>query len=339
MTDLSQKHKTNANPVVVEVRRGDNVESRHRGSVAVVAAGGDVLLEIGSIDSPVYPRSSLKPLQALALFQTGAASRFGLDDARVCLACASHNGEQEHTRRVADWLEELGLDESALECGAHYPYSDEARNALIRDGVKPGPLHNNCSGKHAGFLSVAKSLGVDHRGYIQPWHEVQRRVVRVVEETCDVSLADVEPAIDGCGIPVYGIPLRNLARAFAAFSPLAARDALTSARQAVSSAILRYPYLIAGGGRFCSRVIELSRGRAIMKTGAEGVFTGTLLEEGIGIALKIDDGATRASEVLMASMLGRFTRDEAFRHALAAETSVVVRNAAGREVGSIRPAA
>ncbi|KAA3630671.1 MAG: asparaginase [Proteobacteria bacterium] len=339
LTESNRTHGKECNPIVVEVWRGGKVESRHRGAVAVVSHDGETLFSSGDIDIPVYPRSSLKPLQALALFESGAVSRLELDNSRVCLACASHNGENEHAQRVDAWLHDIGFDESSLECGSHYPYSDDARNALIRQGVEPGPLRNNCSGKHAGFLSVAKCLGVDPRGYIEPGHPVQQLVKQIVEQVCDVSLDDVEPAVDGCGIPVYGIPLRNLAKAFAAFSPRATNDRFADARRAIVAAIQEYPYLIAGSGRFCSRVTERSSGRVITKTGAEGVFTGVLLEEGIGIALKIDDGATRAAEVFMASMFARFCRDDAFRAALDDESSVVVRNAAGRAVGRVTAAA
>lgn len=327
------------NPTVAEAWRGSAVESRHRGAVAVVDWRGETLLEIGDVDVPIYPRSSLKPLQALALVESGAVGRFGLDSSHVCLACASHNGENEHTTRVAAWLEAIELDPSALECGAHYPYSEDARNALIRGDIQPTVLHNNCSGKHAGFLSVARCMNVDPAGYIAPDHPVQRLVTRIVEEACEYSLEGAVAAVDGCGIPVYGIPLRNLARAFAGFSPRAqGLGARSESGRIIVESILRHPYLIAGARRFCTRVIEASRGRAIMKTGAEGVFTGTLLEEGIGIALKIDDGATRASEVLMAAVLKHFSPDPSFSAALDGECSVPIENAASRTVGRVAAA-
>ncbi len=340
MTETVESGRPSAspdNPVLVEVWRGEFLESRHRGAVAVVDFKGGVPLAAGNIDVPVYPRSSIKPLQALALLETGAAARFRLDGSHVCLACASHNGESEHAHRVGEWLARIGLGADDLECGVHPPYAERARDELVRTGRAPDALQNNCSGKHAGFLTVARHLAQDHRGYLDPDHPLQRLVTASVEETCEYRVSDTRPGVDGCGIPVYGYPLRHLARAFAGFSPASlGPDARSRARQAIVDGIVAHPYLIAGEGRFCSRVIEAGRGRVIVKTGAEGVFTGTLLEEGLGIALKIDDGATRAAEVAMAAVLARFCRDDGLRTALSRETGVVIRNAAGREVGAVR---
>jgi L-asparaginase II len=324
------------NPVLVEVRRADFLESRHRGAIAVVDCAGNTVFSAGDIDVPIYPRSSLKPLQTLALVESGAMSGFGLDTHHVCLACASHSGEDEHTRWVTDWLAKIGLTTSDLECGSHPPYSEAVRDDMVRAGTRPAPVQNNCSGKHAGFLSVARHMKVDHRHYIDPEHPVQKRVTGIVEEACDFALSGQVPAVDGCGIPVYGIPLRNLAHAFARFAPAArGSDVRSQARGEIVDSILRHPFLIAGSGRFCTRMIEKSGRGAIMKTGAEGVFTGTLLGEGLGIALKIDDGASRASEVLMAAVLRKFTGDDSFAAALDREASVNILNAAGREVGHL----
>ncbi len=325
------------NPVLVEVVRGDFLESRHRGAVAVVDARGGTVFEAGSVDVPVYPRSSLKPLQALALIETGALAKFNLDGSHVCLACASHNGEVEHTRRVAEWLEKISLSAADLECGTHPPYSEEARCDLARAGAGITPLHNNCSGKHAGFLTVTRHLGIDHHGYIEPDHPLQQMITDTVEETCGYPIRNAAPGVDGCGIPVYGIPLRRLATGFAGFAPSArGSGARAKARSTIVESIVENPYLIAGGGQFCTRVIAASGRRAIIKTGAEGVATGVLLEEGLGIALKIDDGATRAAEVLAAAMLARFSRDPEFKSVLDNEVRVPTRNAAGRDVGSVR---
>lgn len=336
MNESNARTRPADNPVLVEVWRGEFLESRHRGALAVVDAGGDTVLQAGDVGSPVYSRSSLKPIQALDLLESGAAARFALDGGCICLACASHKGETEHTRRVGAWLEHIGLDASALECGAHRPYSDEARDDLVRRGRAPTALNNNCSGKHAGFLTTARHLGIDHHGYIHPDHEIQRRITRVIVETCDFAVDGQTPGVDGCGVPVWGIPLRKLARAFAAFAPAArGSGARAAARGSIVDAIVHNPYLIGGGGDFCSRVIGRGRGAVIVKTGAEGVFTGTLLGEGLGFALKIDDGASRASEVAMAALLEHFAVDADFRAALAGEVDVPMHNVAGRVVGRI----
>jgi L-asparaginase II len=331
------KHRPPGNPVLVEVWRGEFLESLHRGAFAVVAANEEIVFEVGDIRSPIYPRSAIKPVQALALVESGALRRFGLDDSHVCLASASHAGEVEHARRVETWLQTIGLDAGALECGAHRPYSQDACDALVRSGIEPTAVQNNCSGKHCGYLTVARHFGEDYHGYIEPDHPVQRLVTRTIEEVCDWPLAGARPGVDGCGVPVHGIPLRHLAVAFAAFSKApGAGDSRSIARATIRDAILRYPRLIAGQGQFCTRVIEKSAGSAILKSGAEGVLTATLLEEGIGIAVKIDDGAKRAAEVLMASILQRFTSNPSFAECLADESDVAVRNVAGRCVGRIR---
>ncbi len=325
-----------ANPVVVEVVRGDRVESRHRGAVAVVDRRGDVVFAAGDIDAPIYPRSSLKPIQSLALVESGAADRFGLGPAHMCLACASHGGESAHTGRVAEWLQAIGLDQEHLECGAHEPTNLAARDELMRSGRAPGRIHNNCSGKHTGFLSVARHMGIATAGYIEPGHPVQRLVTAVVEECCSIDLSTATPAVDGCGIPVWGLPLRNLAAGFAGVSGAAAGGGVRDrARARLVDGILAHPLLIAGSGRFCTRVIANGRGAAIVKTGAEAVFSGCLLKRGLGIALKIDDGATRASEVLMAALLSHFADDPSFAEALRAEAALPLFNAAGARVGGI----
>ncbi|GJL82216.1 MAG: asparaginase [marine bacterium B5-7] len=334
------KHLRYDNPPVIEVWRGSFLECIHRGAAVVVDLAGNILFEVGDVTRPIYARSSLKPLQALAMVESGAATHYRLDGAHLSLACASHNGEKAHVDRVMKWLSAIDADESTLECGAHYPLDQPARDELVCQDLKPQRVHNNCSGKHSGFLTLARYLGIDPVGYIEPNHPLQQEITRTVEETCDYALGDAEPGVDGCGIPVYGIPLFSLANAFAAFSTRAnGGDVRAKSRQAIVDGILEYPYLIAGRERFDSRVIEASRGGAIVKTGAEGVFIGTLLDEGIGIALKIDDGATRASEVLMAELLARFSRNPVFVEALDAERNIPIKNAAGLTVGAVRAAA
>lgn len=327
------------NPVLVEVVRGALVESRHRGSVAVVDADGATVLALGDVAQPVFPRSAVKPLQALPLIESGAAERYGFGDVEIALACASHGGEPAHVAAASRMLARAGLDAAALECGAHWPSHQPSAQALARSGGAPSALHNNCSGKHAGFLCVACTAGVDHRGYVAADHVVQREVRAALEDLTGSSLTADVCGIDGCSIPTWGVPLQHLALAFARFGTgrqMEQKRANAAAR--IRAACAAEPYYVAGSGRFCTEVMKLFGTRVLVKTGAEGVFCGALPGEGIGIALKCDDGATRAAEVAMAAMIARFlpmSGDE--RGALERFVRPTLRNWNGIEVGGLRP--
>src|SRR5438128_616066 len=213
------------NPVLVEAWRGDAVESEHTGSLAVLDADGAVAIAIGDIDRPVFPRSAVKALQALPLVESDAADRLGLNDDELALACASHAGEPAHVRTAAGMLAKAGVDAAVLECGVHWPHSERAQRELAGRGGLPGALHNNCSGKHAGFVCLACALmgwndgGLDLRryvkGYVQPEHPVMQEVRDALESTTGCSLAHAPRGVDGCSIPAYAIPLRRLALAYA----------------------------------------------------------------------------------------------------------------------------
>lgn len=326
-----------ANPLLVEVTRGEMVESRHRGAVAVVQSDGQTAVTIGDIRRMIYPRSAIKPLQAVFLIESGAADAFGLTDTELALACASHNGEPAHVDAVRNWLDHLGLDEQALECGTHAPRRNEDKAVLNENGLLPGPAHNNCSGKHCGFLSSAKHLGESATGYIEKSHPVQRAVLDLVADMADVSLDKAPGGIDGCGIPVAGIPLESLAFAYARF---ATGTGFSPARQAAADriyqAMIRKPFMVAGTDRWCTRAMEAGGGAFIVKTGAEGVYCAAVPRAGIGIALKIDDGASRAAECAMGAVLsGLGCLDLGQASGLIGSP---VLNVAGREVGKIRPA-
>src|SRR5947209_12384013 len=206
-----------SNPVLVEVLRGGLTESRHRGAVAVVDADGATVLALGDVARPVYPRSAVKPLQALPLIESGAADRFGFGDEEIALACASHGGEPAHVEVASRMLARAGRDAASLECGAHWPSYQPATQALARSGGAPSALHNNCSGKHVGFLCVACAAGADHRGYVSADHFVQREVRAALESLTGIGLTADVCGIDGCSIPTWGLPLERLAVAFARF--------------------------------------------------------------------------------------------------------------------------
>jgi L-asparaginase II len=326
------------NPILVEVMRGRTVESRHRGRFAVVDPMGGVVDRAGDIEEPVFPRSAIKSIQALPLIETGAGDAFGISPAELALACSSHNGEAMHTGVVLAWLERAGLAESDLECGPHAPGHAATAEILVREGRAATRVHNNCSGKHTGFLTVARHVGQPTAGYSGAEHSVQRMVVDVLRELTDADPAAAPVGIDGCGVPTWGLPLRGLALANARFadpSRLTAkrRDAILRIR----AAIAEHPLLVAGTGRMCSAVIAATKGAVLVKTGAEGVFTALAPAKGLGFALKIDDGASRASEVAILALLHRHGAidDEAMKR-LASFAQPTLTNTQARAVGAIR---
>lgn len=296
------------NPVLVEVTRGSAVESRHRGAVAVVDAQATCLCAIGDTARPVFPRSAVKPLQALVLLESGAAERFAVDDAEVALACASHGATPAHVDVVAAWLARLGVAAGDLACGPHPPLDSAAAAALARRGEAPGRLQNNCSGKHAGFVCAALHLGVPAAGYAAPGHAVQRRVAALLSDLGGCPPGAV--AVDGCGVPTFAMPLGAVATAMAR---LVRPDALAPGRAAAA------------------------RRAVVVKTGAEGVHAAALAGPGLGIAVKIDDGARRAAEAVMAALLVRFGELDAMARAgLDPWLGATVANAAGEPVGTVR---
>ncbi len=326
-----------SNPVLVEALRGGLVESRHRGAAAVVDADGAIVFTIGDVTRPVFPRSAVKPLQALPLVESGAADRDAFGDEELALACASHSGEPAHVEGVTCMLAKAGLDASALACGTHWPSSHAAAFALARTGA-PSALHNNCSGKHAGFLCVACAMGIDHAGYWRPEHAVQRTVLAVLEDLTGAVLPEDCRAVDGCSVPTWAVPLQNLARAFAKFGTgrgLGPERAAAAAR--LRAACAQKPWYVAGTGRFCTEIMRLLGPRVLVKTGAEGVYCGALPQQGLGIAIKCDDGAGRAAEAIMAALIGRFLpMEDQERGTLAAFARPALRNWNGIEVGGLR---
>jgi L-asparaginase II len=289
--------------VAVVVRRGERVESEHRVAYAVADAAGRLLEAAGDVGRGVFPRSAIKPLQALALVESGAADRFALGEQELALACASHSGEPDHVALVRAWLARLELDAAALECGAHPPLHAPSAQRLADEGGLPEPVHNNCSGKHAGMLALAQELGAPAEGYTLIDHPVQRAVARTMSDLCDVDIAALPHGIDGCSVPTWAIPLRNLALGFARFGSGATFDEKRKAAcRRIIEAVRAHPFMVAGTNRFCTRVMQAVP-RAFVKTGAEGVFCGAIPHAGLGIALKCDDGATRASEAAMAAIM------------------------------------
>ena len=317
--------------------------------MAVVDADGKLHSAWGDIDRPIFPRSAVKVLQALPLVESGAAERYGLSDEELALACASHGGEARHTAAAASMLAKAGVDPAALECGTHWPYYDGAIKAMAAAGGQPTALNNNCSGKHAGFvclgclMSEDRAGGQDRRaflkGYVKPEHPVMREVTAALQATTGYDLARAAVGTDGCSIPTYAIPLRHLAHAFARVGTgTGLRAGHATAALRLRQAVARAPHMVAGTGRFDTRVMQHFGERVFCKVGAEGVYCAALPTLGLGVAVKMDDGNTaRACEVVMAALLARLlplaSDDAAFVQPLA---DVALVNWNGIEVGRLR---
>lgn len=334
------------NPVLVEVLRGDAVESRHAGALAIVDASGALHTALGDIERPVFPRSAVKLLQALPLVASGAADAFALTDAELALACASHSGEPEHVATAAGMLTKLGLAADALECGTQWPAREPVLRAMAARGEAATPLHNNCSGKHSGFVCVAclmaRQAGADPaefaRGYVTAAHPVMREVSAALSAATSVDVERAPRGIDGCSIPTYALPLRALALAFArAGTGQGLADGHARAARRLREAVAAAPFMVGGTDRFDTRVMQAFGARLFCKIGAEGVYCAALPELGLGVALKIDDGAARAAEATMAAVAQALLRtgDEL----LHSYSHLALRNWCGLEVGSLRPAA
>jgi L-asparaginase II len=324
--------------VAVEVWRGRRAESRHRVSVCVAEPGGAVLHAVGDVDALVYPRSSLKPFQATLLVESGAADTYGLGDAELALACASHNGEPMHVSRVEGWLGRLGLDSSALACGGHPPLHQPAAADLIRSGRPHSRLHDNCSGKHSGMLTGARHLGLPVEGYHHPDHPLQQRIAEAVADIAGLTSLP-EPASDGCSAPIWPIPLRALAVATARLArPSGLSAARAAALQRLGGAMRKEPGMVAGTGRCCTAVMQAFP-EITLKTGAEGVYIAALHGPGLGVALKAEDGAGRAAEVALLACIGALIDIPASaRPALVGFAAPVVRDRNGAPVGHVAPA-
>lgn len=287
---------------LVEVRRGSITESWHRGHVIAVDPDGNVVAYLGAPETTVtFLRSSAKPFQALPLLTSGAADRFAFTDQEVAMACASHNGEPIHTELVTSMLEKIGLGSEALRCGVHEPYSAEAARELRERGEAPNVLHNNCSGKHAGMLALALHLGAPIETYNRAEHPVQLAVGKAVAQFTGMPIEDMAVAVDGCAVPVFGMTIKTMARAYARLiSPPPDFDPVTRrACERIVHVMSSYPELIGGtSDRLDTEIMRAAPGRLISKVGAEGVYTAGIkpceeFPRGLGVALKIEDGDDR----------------------------------------------
>ncbi len=288
---------------MAQLWRGGLLESTHRGHAVICDDTGAIVESWGDPDRIIFPRSSCKMLQALPLLESGAADAAGLTDAHVAFACASHQGEALHVNMANRWLTDLGLSEADLRCGSHEPYDKAERDRLIRADESPCQLHNNCSGKHSGFLTVTKHLKAGSE-YVELDHPLQKAVKASFEEVTGETSAGY--GIDGCSAPNFACSVHGLARAMSAFA-VAREDGWVRERamHRLTRAMGAYPELVAGQGRACTELMQAMGGKVALKTGAEAVFVAIVPEKRLGIAMKIEDGNSRASEAVLAALLAR----------------------------------
>lgn len=315
-----------------EIWRGGFLESAHSGHAVICGEDGEIVDAWGDPTRIVLPRSSSKMIQALPLITSGAADKSNLTTQHLALSCASHEGSTIHTDRVGVWLKALGLNDDALRCGAHVPYGNDARDKLIRADEQPCQMHNNCSGKHAGFLTLNQHLGGGPE-YIAPDHAVQRACLEAFERTTQETSPGF--GIDGCSAPNYASSLHGMARAMAHFA--AAPDGSAEAR--LHEAMRLHPELVAGEGRACTELMRATNGKVALKTGAEGFFIAILPDQKLGIALKAACGTTRAAECAIAALLVRLGVLDANHPATLKRMNASIKNCREVETGILKPAA
>lgn len=320
----------------VESTRGDLVESVHRVSAAVVDDGGRLIAAAGDPSLVTYWRSAAKPFQAMPLLADGAAEAFGLGSEELALACASHSSERIHLDVASRFLTRIGAAEDELACGPHPPLGTAVAEMVVRTGHALTPRWSNCSGKHAGMLALARHRGWDPAGYERLGHPVQERMIGEVERWTDVPRTHMRFGVDGCTAVCFGLPLTGMALSYARFA--ASPDAAASR---LRQAMIAHPMLVAGTGRFCTEIMAAWPGGIIAKVGAEGVYSAALLEERIGIALKIEDGDMRSAPVALMGVLRALVPSGAGLQALDAvvrREELPTRNTRGEVTGVLRHA-
>ena len=287
---------------MVELWRGGLLESQHAGHAVIWGPGG-IEAAWGDPETVIFPRSSAKMIQALPLVETGAADAFRLGEAHLAFACASHQAERRHVQLAGNWLSTLGLAEPDLRCGAHEPHDRDERNRLIKAESSPCQLHNNCSGKHCGFLTVTRHINAGTE-YTEIDHPLQRAIRAATEEVTGEAVAGW--GIDGCSAPNFATSVAGLARAMQAFAAASDQGGLRQrAMYRLTRAMASYPELIAGEGTTDTELMRAMGGRVALKTGAEAVYVAILPDQGLGIALKIVDGGTRGAEAAIVALLVR----------------------------------
>ncbi|KAB2951840.1 asparaginase [Heliorestis acidaminivorans] len=324
--------------LLVEVTRGTMVENRHYGSIVVIDHEGRILASAGQ-GGPTYMRSSSKPLMTIPLVEKGGMDAFQFQEEHLAIFTSSHTGEEEHRRWVLDSLQKIGLEEEVLACGTHRPFDRKTAEALLRAGEKPGLLHCNCSGKHSGVLAYCLLRGYPLEGYTLPEHSAEKDILSAVADLAMLKAEDIVIGIDGCGIPVYGMPLKNIALAFCRFGMASAgNEARQQACKQIRKAMIKHPFLVAGTGRLDTDLMTVTEGAVVAKIGADGVYALAVPEKGWGMAVKVDDGNMVALGPIVIealSQLGLLSPEQ--RQALASHDQKTIKNNLRQTVGEMRP--
>jgi L-asparaginase II len=314
----------------VELRRGDQTETVHRVHVAVVDAAGVLVARAGDAGLVTFWRSAAKPFQALPLVVDGAADRFDLTDIELALSCASHSSEPGQVELVRAFLRKIGCSEDDLRCGPHTPLAEHVAKDYQSRGVRLTPVYSNCSGKHTGMLALARHHGWPTADYHRLAHPVQQRCLEEVSRWTKMSPDQIGTAVDGCGVVCYALPLRNMALAYARLGK--GEEGRGKGASRIVSAMLRHPELIAGERRPCTEMMSAFPGRVITKVGAEGVYCALLVQEGLGVALKVEDGHGPAAALAMARTLEELS----LRPQPASLSARPIYNTRGEQVGELR---
>jgi len=325
--------------LIARVLRSGQVESEHHGWLVVVDTAGRILAQVGN-DVPIFTRSSLKPLQALPLIAGGGAEHWGLTSEELAVTAASHTGSRMHRETVKSLLTKAGLTSDQLECGTHMPYDEEAARELVCNGEEPTPLHCNCSGKHAGMLAFARAMGWPTEGYFRAEHPVQQAVRETVQAITRCPPESLTNGIDGCGLPVWRMPLSRLATGFARLGrPETPHEPWSEAAGRIVAAMTKHPEIVSGAGRFDTELMRLTAGRIVAKGGGEAVHAGSIPSNGWGWALKVADGNRRATPPVILDVLDRLGALTApDRVALEGWMKPELRNNRKEAVGTIVPA-
>lgn len=315
---------------LVHVYRGERIESIHRGDVAIVDSGGKLIAHYGDPQKRTFWRSAAKPFQVLPFVESAGIERFGIDGEELALMCASHGGEPKHVAKVRGLLDKIGLDEAALDCGASRPMFEGAYRQLLRSGEPFLAVHNPCSGKHSAMLAYLQLVGWDRENYIQPDHPLQKLILETIAQVSGMDQKEIDVAVDGCGVPVFGLPIMNMARAYSELARPSSRPALSQ----IADAMTRHPYYVSGTHRLDMILMEETQGRLVAKLGAESVYCVGLVNDGKALTLKIEDGGYRALNPLVPVLLERYgfiTADE--RKAIEARLRLSITNHRKETIG------
>lgn len=288
---------------LVHVYRGNCVESIHRGDIVAINQSGDVIFQYGDHNKRTFWRSSAKPFQAIPMVESEGLEEFGFTTKELSLMTSSHGGEEEHVIVLKSILEKIKKDVTALDCGKSRPMYEGTYKKLLKSNLPYTPANNPCSGKHSCMLTLGIIKDIDLTNYIDPSHPIQKIMLKTISEVCELESNEIDIAIDGCGVPVFGLPIYNMAKAYSKLSNSSKHDKRTISLQRIASAMIDEPYYVAGTSRLDTILMEETKGKVLAKLGAESVYCMTIMDEGIGIAMKIEDGGYRALNQVVPDLL------------------------------------